>query len=55
MKKETYKTLTISSAIIWFIFTLLAVWLKYDLGTIATLGGIAIMFAWTYEQANIRD
>ena len=55
MKRKNYKISTLISAIIWFIFTIAAKIGGYDLGTIATLGGISLMFAWMYEQANISD
>ena len=55
MKQKTYKISTFISAIVWAVFAGLAFWAKYDLGTIATLGGIALMFAWMYEQENITD
>ena len=55
MNKKQFKISIFISAIIWAIFTGLAFYAKYDLGTVATLGGIALMFAWMYEQANISD
>lgn len=55
MKRNTYKIVTISSAIVWALFTLCAWYAKYDLGTIATIGGIALMFAWMHEKENIED
>lgn len=55
MKRKAYKTSTCISAVIWTIFTGLAAYAKYDLGTIATLGGIALMFAWMYEEASLED
>jgi len=55
MKKKTYKISTFISAIVWAIFTGI-VWYKGEsVGTIATLGGIALMFAWLYEQANLEE
>lgn len=55
MKKKIYKISTFISAIIWAIFTFGVWYAKYDLGTVATLGGIALMFAWMYEQENVKD
>ena len=55
MKRKSYKTSTVLSAIVWAIFAWLAWYAKQDLGTIATLGGIALMFAWMYEQENLED
>lgn len=55
MKRKTYKTWTCASALVWFVFAILAWYAKYDLGTIATIGGIALMFAWLYEQENLSD
>lgn len=55
MNKKNYKRSTFASAVVWFVFTILA-WIgKYDLGTVATLGGISLMFAWMYEQVNITN
>ncbi len=55
MKRKTYEMSTGISAIIWAIFTGLAWYSKQDLGTIATLGGIALMFAWMYEESKVKD
>jgi len=55
MKRKSYEFSTAVSAIIWAIFAGLSWYSKQDLGTIATLGGIALMFAWMYEQSKIED
>ena len=55
MKRKNYKASTCISAIVWAIFAGLAWYAKLDLGTVATLGGIALMFAWMYEQENIEN
>jgi len=55
MKRKYYKRSTLISAVIWFGFTVAAYFAEFSLGTVATLGGIALMFAWMYEQANITD
>jgi hypothetical protein len=54
MKLKSYKNWTAISAVVWAVFTFLAVYAKQDLGTVATLGGIALMFTWMYEEKNIR-
>lgn len=54
MKLKTYKRWTLLSAFIWAIFAALAYYAEYELGTIATLGGIALMFAWMYEDKKIE-
>jgi hypothetical protein len=55
MKRSTFKISTRISAVVWAAFAGLAFYANYDLGTIATLGGIALMFAWMYEQENITN
>ena len=55
MKRSVYEISTIISAIIWAIFTLLSRLANQDLGTVATLGGISLMFAWMYEQSKVKD
>jgi len=55
MKRKIYKISVFISAIIWTMFAGLSWYSGYDLGTVATLGGIALMFAWMYEQANLKD
>ena len=55
MKRKTFKFWTSASAVVWALFTGLAWYAKLELGTVATLGGIALMFAWMYEQENIED
>ncbi len=55
MNKKNFNRNVVSSAIIWAAFAFLAWYAGQDLGTIATLGGIALMFAWMYEQNNIKN
>ena len=55
MKKETFKFWSMVWAIIWAIFAGLSFWYKLGLGTTATIGGIALMFAWMYEQQNLSN
>lgn len=54
MKLKHFKILSIIWAIVWAIFALIARLSGEELGTVATLGGIALMFAWMYEQENIN-
>ncbi len=54
MKLKTFKTWSFIWAIAFGILTLLAWYAKNDLGTVATLGGIALMFAWMWEEHNIK-
>ena len=55
MKKKSFKIWSFIWAIVWTIFAGLSWYLGNDAGTIATLGGIALMFAWMYEQSKIED
>jgi hypothetical protein len=55
MKKKTFVILSITSSGIWFVFTILAVVYNLGLGNAATLGGIALMFAWMAAQTSIKD
>ena len=55
MKKNTFKIWSTIWAIIWALFAVGAWYAKIDLGTVATLGGIALMFVWMYEQENIQN
>ena len=55
MNKKAYKVSVFILAIIWAIFAGIAFWLKHGLGTIATLGGIALMFAFDYEKMVLTD
>ncbi len=55
MKRKNFENSLIISSIIWAIFTYLAWYAKQDLGTVATLGGIALMFAWMYEESKVKD
>jgi hypothetical protein len=55
MKRKSYEISTTISAVVWAVFTGLAWYSKQDLGTIATLGGIALMFAWMFEESRIED
>ncbi|MEX0921065.1 MAG: hypothetical protein WDZ62_02260 [Candidatus Pacearchaeota archaeon] len=55
MKRKHYEFSTAVSAIVWTVFAGLAWYSKHDLGTITTLGGIALMFAWMYEQSKLKD
>ena len=54
MKLKTYKMWTICSAVLYAIFATLAYCVGYELGTVATLGGIALMFAWMNEEKSIK-
>ena len=55
MKKKNFNKSTLTLAVIWTIFTFGAWYIKMDLGTVATLGGIALMFVLMYESMNIKD
>jgi hypothetical protein len=54
MNKKEFKFWSVVWSVIWAAFTGLAWYSKEGLGTIATLGGIALMFAWMYEQMNLE-
>ena len=49
MNKKQFKFWSIVWAVIWAAFTFAAWYFSLGLGTVATLGGIALMFAWMYE------
>ena len=53
MNRKKFKFWTTTWAGIWAMFTAIAFWNGESLGTVATLGGIALMFAWLYEQVNL--
>lgn len=55
MKKKNFKTWSFIWAIVWAVFAFIAYYFQIGLGNVATLGGIALMFAWMYEQANLKD
>ena len=55
MNKKQFKFWSVVWAIIWAGFTFSAWYYGLGLGTVATLGGIALMFAWMYEQVNLKD
>lgn len=45
MKEKTFKIMSFVWAIVWAILAFIAWYGKAELGTVATLGGIALMFA----------
>ena len=49
MKRKNFKFWSAVWAIIWAGFTGISWYTNQGLGTTATLGGIALMFAWMYE------
>ncbi|MBS3099911.1 hypothetical protein J4463_01725 [Candidatus Pacearchaeota archaeon] len=55
MKKKTFIYNSYFWAIIWAIFCFVSWYNNLGLGTTATLGGIALMFAWMAEQIRIQD
>jgi len=55
VKRKNFKIWSTIWAVVWAFFTFVAWYYNMGLGTIATLGGIALMFAWIYEQSNIKD
>lgn len=54
MKQKTFIYWSYFWAMIWAIFCLVSLCYKIGLGTTATLGGIALMFAWMAQQTNIE-
>ena len=54
MKKKTFINLSLMWAVVWAVFAGISWYYKLGLGTVATLGGIALMFAWMAEQEKVK-
>jgi len=57
MKRKTFKGWCFSLATIWGTFTIVYSYFNFNresLGTAATLGGIALMFAFLYWQTDLK-
>mgnify|MGYP001596603188 CR=1 FL=1 len=53
--KKNFKTWSNIWAIVWAIFAGYAKYKGYDLGVVATLGGIALMFAWNAQMIDLKS